>query len=69
MLTCFLSNRRALAFYERLGFGRDAVSPLPKALRSGETHVPDYVIMSKAVTRPRGRDAGGGRKRPRQADG
>lgn len=51
MLTCFVANRRAMAFYARLGFERDEFSPDAKILRSGETRAPDYVILSKPVKR------------------
>ncbi|KAI1746781.1 acyl-CoA N-acyltransferase [Xylaria castorea] len=49
MLTCFLANQKALAFYRSLGFTRDPISPVPKKLRYGREFVPDYVIMSKTV--------------------
>ncbi|KAI0421837.1 acyl-CoA N-acyltransferase [Xylaria grammica] len=49
MLTCFLSNQRALKFYESAGFSPDPISPVPKKLRYGREFVPDYVIMSKTV--------------------
>ncbi|KAK8103465.1 uncharacterized protein PG998_010498 [Apiospora kogelbergensis] len=49
MLTCFLSNEGALAFYRKLGFEKDDISPEPRRLRFGKVFVPDYVIMSKAV--------------------
>lgn len=52
MLTCFLSNRRGLKFYERLGFEEDEISPRPRKLRYGKVFTPDYVILSKPV-RPR----------------
>jgi GNAT superfamily N-acetyltransferase len=48
MLTCFLSNTKGLAFYERLGFAADEISPGPRNLR-GKVVDPDYVIMSKAA--------------------
>lgn len=48
MLTCFLSNAKGLAFYKRLGFAEDEISPGPRHLR-GKVVNPDYVIMSKAV--------------------
>jgi ribosomal protein S18 acetylase RimI-like enzyme len=53
MLTCFLSNQRALDFYRKMGFEKDSISPGTRKLRSGKTFTPDYVIMSKAV-RPQG---------------
>ncbi|TGJ82683.1 hypothetical protein E0Z10_g6080 [Xylaria hypoxylon] len=49
MLTCFLSNQRALKFYESAGFSQDPISPVPKKLRYGREFIPDYVIMSKTV--------------------
>ncbi|KAL0468170.1 acyl-CoA N-acyltransferase [Neurospora intermedia] len=51
MLTCFLSNKRALDFYKRHGFGTDDISPGPRKFRSGKVVMPDYVIMSKPVVR------------------
>lgn len=52
MLTCFLSNERALGFYKRHGFKTDDISPGPRKFRSGKVVMPDYVIMSKPVLRP-----------------
>jgi hypothetical protein len=49
MLTCFESNKRALAFYTRQGFQTDDISPVPRKLRGGKMFVPDYVIMSKPI--------------------
>lgn len=49
MLTCFIANANAYAFYEKLGFERDPMSPVPKKLRFGKVFEPDYVIMSKRV--------------------
>lgn len=48
MLTCFLSNARGLAFYRKLGFERDVISPVPRILR-GKVIEPDYLIMSKRI--------------------
>ncbi|KAK4201700.1 acyl-CoA N-acyltransferase [Triangularia verruculosa] len=48
MLTCFLSNARGLAFYRKLGFERDDISPVGRVLR-GKVVEPDYVIMSKRI--------------------
>lgn len=52
VLTCFTRNRRALAFYHRLGFTPDPTSPEPRNLRGGRVIQPDYVILSRAVDRP-----------------
>ncbi|KAI1772579.1 acyl-CoA N-acyltransferase [Hypoxylon cercidicola] len=49
MLTCFLSNQRALSFYKKSGFEKDEISPEPRKLRSGKEFIPDYMIMSKAI--------------------
>ncbi|KAI0550531.1 acyl-CoA N-acyltransferase [Xylaria curta] len=51
MLTCFLSNQKALAFYKSMGFTQDPISPVPKKLRYGREFIPDYAIMSKTVER------------------
>ncbi|EFX05426.1 gcn5-related n-acetyltransferase [Grosmannia clavigera kw1407] len=50
MLTCFLSNERALRFYRKQHFVVDPIAPEIRQLR-GKTVVPDYTIMSKAVRR------------------
>ncbi|EOO02362.1 putative gnat family acetyltransferase protein [Phaeoacremonium minimum UCRPA7] len=50
MLTCFLSNKKALAFYRKAGFVTDEISPRERKLRFGKIFVPDYVIMSKLIT-------------------
>ncbi|KAL1859839.1 hypothetical protein VTK73DRAFT_7429 [Phialemonium thermophilum] len=50
MLTCFAANTRGLAFYRRLGFEVDEISPKTRKLRAGDIP-PDYVIMSKRVRR------------------
>ncbi|POR32753.1 Putative N-acetyltransferase [Tolypocladium paradoxum] len=57
MLTCFASNARARAFYERLGFAVDAFSPRERTLRGGRVVVPDYVILSRGTARGRDRGA------------
>ncbi len=48
MLTCFVSNAKALAFYRMLGFETDDISPVERILR-GKTYTPDYVILSKRI--------------------
>lgn len=52
MLTCFLSNERALRFYQKLGYEKDPISPGPRTLRRGKILQPDYIIMSKKVRDP-----------------
>ncbi|OTB00709.1 hypothetical protein M426DRAFT_324069 [Hypoxylon sp. CI-4A] len=51
MLTCFVSNERGLSFYKKLGFEKDEISPEPRKLRFGKEFIPDYMIMSKVVTK------------------
>ena len=51
MLSVFLHNTSALKFYERLGYEEDNYSPQPKKLRRGVIKIPDYVILSKELTR------------------
>ncbi|ROT35043.1 hypothetical protein SODALDRAFT_76987 [Sodiomyces alkalinus F11] len=51
MLTCFLRNAKAVAFYKKLGFVKDAISPQERRLRGGKLFVPDYVIMSRTISR------------------
>lgn len=48
MLTCFVSNRGAFGFYQRLGYVVDVCSPGERRTR-GRVVKPDYVIMSKDV--------------------
>ena len=48
MLTCFLSNGKALAFYGKRGFEKDVSSPDDRRTRAKVVKV-DYVIMSKPV--------------------
>lgn len=48
MLTCFVSNQKALAFYQSLGYRPDVCSPADRKLRN-KTMKADYVIMSKDV--------------------
>jgi ribosomal protein S18 acetylase RimI-like enzyme len=47
MLTVFKSNRRAMTFYERVGYTEDESSPRPRKLRNGTVKEADYMIMSK----------------------
>lgn len=49
MLTCFLSNERALGFYRGMGFEKDGISPEPRTLRLGRVFEPKYVIMSREI--------------------
>lgn len=49
MLTCFVRNARARAFYEGLGYARDPFSPEPRVLRDGRVVEEGYVILSKEV--------------------
>ncbi|KAL3450141.1 GNAT family acetyltransferase Nat4 [Aspergillus insuetus] len=49
MLTVFKSNRRAMAFYERVGYTEDESSPRPRKLRNGTVKEADYMIMSKSL--------------------
>jgi len=46
MLTCFVANTGGMAFYTRLGFVTDEISPGERRLRSGKMVKPDYVILS-----------------------
>ncbi|KAF4449437.1 hypothetical protein F53441_7299 [Fusarium austroafricanum] len=47
MLTCFVSNKSALKFYEKMGFTKDDYSPRERKLRGGKVVIPDYVILSR----------------------
>ncbi|KAL3487529.1 GNAT family acetyltransferase Nat4 [Aspergillus germanicus] len=49
MLTVFKSNRRAMTFYERMGYTEDESSPRPRKLRNGTVKEADYMIMSKSL--------------------
>lgn len=57
MLTCFLSNEKALEFYRRHGYEKDICSPDDRRTRKKVVKV-DYMIMSKRV-RETGKDNGG----------
>lgn len=48
MLTCFVSNVRAMGFYHRQGFEVDEISPVARTLR-GKAYEPDYAILSKTI--------------------
>ncbi|KAI7087006.1 hypothetical protein KC356_g4562 [Hortaea werneckii] len=48
MLTCFLSNKKALRFYRKCGFKVDACSPEERCTRKTVLK-PDYVILSRRV--------------------
>ncbi|KAK3719552.1 hypothetical protein LTR37_004410 [Vermiconidia calcicola] len=50
MLTCFLTNAKALHFYEKLGYAKDASSPEDRKTRKALIKV-DYVILSKSSDR------------------
>ena len=52
MLTVFVANKDALAFYKRLGYLMDEYSPEERKLRNGVVKKPDYVILSKALISP-----------------
>ncbi|KAL9131507.1 MAG: hypothetical protein Q9217_000586 [Psora testacea] len=47
MLTVLMGNDSARRFYARLGYEVDEFSPMPRKLRSGIVHKPDYAILSK----------------------
>jgi ribosomal protein S18 acetylase RimI-like enzyme len=49
MLTVFKSNRRAIMFYEKVGYTEDESSPRPRKLRNGSVKEADYMIMSKSL--------------------
>ena len=48
MLTCFVSNTNANAFYSRLGYTTDPISPEERRTRT-KVVKPEYIIMSKLV--------------------
>lgn len=49
LLTCFLSNTKALQFYQKLSYETYEYSPPPKILRNGTKLKADYVILSKEI--------------------
>ena len=49
MLTVFVENKTALAFYQKLGYSKDDYSPEPRRLRNRVVKKPDYVILSKLL--------------------
>ncbi|KAL8392340.1 hypothetical protein RB595_002509 [Gaeumannomyces hyphopodioides] len=51
MLSCFAANTGARAFYDKMGFETDDISPQPRKLRGGRAREPDYLILSCAVGR------------------
>ncbi|CZR56082.1 uncharacterized protein PAC_05970 [Phialocephala subalpina] len=51
MLTCFLSNKRGVDFYKKLGYAKDEFSPPPRILRNGTMIEGQYVILSKDIKR------------------
>lgn len=64
MLTVFVANEAARAFYKRLGYEEDEFSPRPRKLRKGVVKVPDYIILSKALAgQDRARNEKVGKKR------
>lgn len=52
MLTCFLSNEKAIAFYRKHGYVKDVCSPGDRTVRRKVLKI-DYWIMSKKVARSR----------------
>ena len=49
MLTVFRANKRAVQFYERMGYAEDEYSPRARKMRGGVVKEPDYVILSKTL--------------------
>lgn len=49
MLTVFVENGAASAFYEKLGYTEDEYSPAPRKLRNGTVKIPTYTILSKSL--------------------
>ena len=51
MLTVFKANQKALRFYEKLGYEEDDFSPRPRKLRDGIVKEPEYIILSKEISK------------------
>lgn len=49
MLTVFKTNKRAVKWYDRMGYTVDDFSPGPRILRNGTIKEPSYVILSKSL--------------------
>lgn len=49
MLSCFVANTGARAFYDKMGFETDSISPRSRKLRGGRTRELDYLILSCAI--------------------
>ncbi|KAL8701659.1 MAG: hypothetical protein Q9201_004791 [Fulgogasparrea decipioides] len=49
MLTVFVENQTALAFYKKLGYTEDTHSPEPRKMRNGTVKMPTYIILSKLL--------------------
>ncbi|KAL8732103.1 MAG: hypothetical protein Q9181_004081 [Wetmoreana brouardii] len=49
MLTVFVENHAALAFYKKLGYAKDEYSPEPRKMRNGTVKMPTYIILSKSL--------------------
>lgn len=60
MLTCFVHNRGARRFYERVGFEVDEASPRDRKLRSGKVVTSDYLILSCRAKGSRRKSTEGG---------
>ncbi|KAI9834603.1 MAG: hypothetical protein M1826_000005 [Phylliscum demangeonii] len=52
MLTVFVENTGAMAFYRQIGYVEDDYSPEAKILRSGAVKEPSYKILSKVLKEP-----------------
>lgn len=51
MLSCFIRNERAVKFYRKRRYQNNDMTPSPKILRTGAKIEPDYIIMSKVISR------------------